>query len=214
MSERLVDQSGRELGPRAAETRRRLLDATEELLAERPLRELRVIDVARRVDTSPATFYQYFESLEDAVVHLAERATEDMPPIVAEIRAGFEPPDDLPRARRIVEAFITHWDAHRAVLRVRNLASEEGDARFRAVRRIAHGPVIEALAEQVQRAQAAGRVARESRPAAAAAALAAILGRLAAYHAELRTFGVTREHRVETSARILLQTAAGRSAQG
>ena len=209
MTEKLVDQSGRALGPRAAETRQRLLDATEALLATRPLRELRVIDVARREGSSPATFYQYFEDLEAAVVELAERAALEVPPIVAEIRGELAGDAGLARARRIVEAFIAHWDAHRAVLRVRNLASEEGDKRFLEVRRRVHGPVIEALAEQVRRGHAAGRVAREIHPEAAAAALAAILERLAAYHAELRAFGVTREHLVETSARILLRTLTG-----
>jgi len=114
--------------------------------------------------------------------------------------------------RDIVEAFVAHWDAHRAVLRVRNLASEEGDARFLRVRRRVHGPVIEAFAEQVRRSQAAGRVAPEIHPYAAAAALAAILERLAAYHSALRALGVTREHLVETSARILLRTLTGTAA--
>jgi AcrR family transcriptional regulator len=205
----LVDQSGRPLGPRAAETRRRLLDATEALLAERPLRELRVIDVARRVGTSPATFYQYFEDLEDAALRLAERAAEEMPAIVAEIRGAWDGDDALARARRIVEATIAHWDAHRAVLRVRNLRSEEGDPRFLALRRRVHGPVIEAFADAVRRAQGAGRVAAAVHPGAAGAALAAILERLAAYNAELRVFGVTREHLVETTARIVARTVTG-----
>jgi len=209
---KLVDQSGRTLGPRAAETRQRLLDATEELLATRKLRDLRVIDVARRVGTSPATFYQYFEDLEAAVLQLAERAALEVPAIVAEIAGSFDGAAGLPRARRIVEAFVAHWDAHRAVLRVRNLASEEGDARFLRVRRRVHGPVIEAFAEQVRRSQAAGRVAPEIHPYAAAAALAAILERLAAYHSALRALGVTREHLVETSARILLRTLTGTAA--
>jgi AcrR family transcriptional regulator len=194
------------------ETRQRLLDATEALLATQALRDLRVIDVARRVGTSPATFYQYFDDLEDAVVRLAERAAEEVPAIVEEIRGGFDGPEGLERARRVVAAFIAHWDAHRAVLRVRNLASEEGDARFLEVRRRVHGPVIEALADQVRRGQQAGRVAAEIHPYAAAAALAAILERLAAYHAELGAFGVTREHLVETSARILVRTLTGRAA--
>ena len=44
----LVDQAGRPLGPRALKTRRRILEATTALLDEKPLRELRVIDIARR----------------------------------------------------------------------------------------------------------------------------------------------------------------------
>jgi AcrR family transcriptional regulator len=205
----LTDQSGRALGPRAAETRRRLLDATAALLAERPLRELRVMDVARRAGTSPATFYQYFEDLEGAVHRLAERAADELPAIVSEIRGSWGDAEALARGRRIVAAFVAHWDAHRAVLRVRNLRSEEGDPRFLAVRRRVHGPVIEALADVVRASQRSGRVAPEIHPAAAAAALAAVLERLAAHHVELRAFGVTREHLVETTARIVVQTLTG-----
>jgi AcrR family transcriptional regulator len=203
---KLIDQSGRPLGPRAAQTRGRLLDATEELLTERGLRDLRVIDIARHIGSSAATFYQYFGGLEDAVVQLAERAADEMPEIVAEIAGSWEGDAALPRARRIVDAFIRHWDRHRAALRVRNLASEEGDARFMAARRRAVGPVIEALAEQVRRAQATGL-----HPYAAAAACGAILERLAAYHGELEAFEVSREDLVESSARILTRTLTRRS---
>ena len=206
---RPIDQSGRPLGPRAEQTRSRLLDATEELLTERGLRELRVIDIARRVGSSPATFYQYFGDLEDAVVKLAERAADEMPAIVAEIEGSWEPDDALPRARRIVDAFIRHWDRHRAALRVRNLASEEGDIRFMAARRRAVGPVIEALAERVRRSQSAGAVSDGLHPYAAAAACGAILERLASYHAELEAFDVSREQLIESSARILVRTLTG-----
>ncbi len=40
--------------------------------------------------------------------------------------------------------------------------------------------------------------------------MGAILERLAAYHRELETLGVTRDDLVETCARILHQTVAGR----
>ena len=40
----------------------------------------------------------------------------------------------LERARRLVDGFLLYWDDHRAVLRTRNLAAQEGDQRFRDVR--------------------------------------------------------------------------------
>jgi hypothetical protein len=43
-------------------------------------------------------------------------------------------------------ATFYHWDAHRPVLLLRNLAAEEGDRRFQKVRRRALAPVIERLA--------------------------------------------------------------------
>ena len=57
------------------------------------------MDVARRVGTSPATFYQYFEDLEDAALRLAERAAEEMPAIVAEIRGAVATGPQRSRAR-------------------------------------------------------------------------------------------------------------------
>ncbi len=45
----LCDQGGRPLGPRDQTTRVRILDATVVLLGEKPMRDLRVIDIARRI---------------------------------------------------------------------------------------------------------------------------------------------------------------------
>jgi AcrR family transcriptional regulator len=207
----LVDQSGRALGPRARNTRQRLLEATGSLLAKRPLRELRVVDIAREVGTSPATFYQYFEDVEDAVLELARAASAEMPAVRELIDGAWTGRAGLERAHRIVDAFIHHWDRHHAVLRVRNLASDEGDPRFQRVRTESLAPILDALARQVEASRRAGSIRDDVHPHAAAAALAAILERLAAYHRELEHLGVTREDLVRTSARILYRTVTGRS---
>ncbi len=204
-----VDQNGRVLGPRALHTRQRLLDATKTLLDRRSLRELRVVEIARKVGTSPATFYQYFRDVEEAVLALAEQAGEDVPAVVEMITGPWKGKEGLENARAIVDAFIRHWDENRAVLRVRNLASEEGDVRFQRVRRRTLSPVIEMIAAQVQKGKDAGRIHHDINPHAAAAALAAILERLAAYHKEIEGFGMTRADLVETCARILTQTVTG-----
>jgi len=208
----LVDQSGRVLGPRAQETRQRLLDATSSLLAEQSLRELRVIDIARKIGAAPATFYQYFKDVEGAVLTLADQASDEMPAVITLIEGDWEGEAGMERARSVVDVFIAHWDAYHAILRVRNLAADEGDVRFRAVRARAMRPVIAALASRVAAAQAAGKLRSGDHPHAAAAAMAAILERLAAYHRELEVFGVTREDLVETSAHILYRTLTGESA--
>ena len=70
-------------------------------------------------------------------------------------------------------------------------------------------PVIQALAAKIAEMQLEGLARSSDHPHAAAAAMAAILERLAAYHRELEIFGVTRDHLVETSASIVLQTVAG-----
>ena len=205
-----VDQSGRPLGPRAQRTRQRLLDAAAQLMGERGVRDISVVEIARSAGTSPATFYQYFKDVPEATLRLAEQAALEMPALVDLIDGSWRGREGLANARVRVDAGVRHWDAHHAVLRLRNLAAEEGDRRFQRARRVALAPVLDRLAKRVAESQAEGRVSRELHPYAAAAALAAILERLAAYHKELEVFGATRDHLVETCARILVQTVTGR----
>lgn len=207
MSRGVVDQSGRTLGSRALQTRSRLLEATQKLLGEQKLRDLRVIDIAREVGTSAATFYQYFRDVEDAVLCLAEETSDEMPRMLELIAGSWRGPAGLSKARTLVEAFIDHWDEHRAVLRVRNLASDEGDQRFQELRERTMQPVLEELARAIREHR--GAEGAQGHPHAAAAAMAAILERLAAYHAELEVFGVTREDLIESSTHILHRTVTG-----
>ena len=72
MSEPALASDGRVIGERAQRTRRRLLDATAALLDERGALGLRVVDITRSVGTSPATFYQYFSDVEEAILVLAD----------------------------------------------------------------------------------------------------------------------------------------------
>jgi AcrR family transcriptional regulator len=207
---RLVDQSGRPLGPRAVATRRRLLEATEALLDERRVREVSVVEIARRAGTSPATFYQYFKDVEEATLELAREAAAEVHEALEPLRGDWRGARGLDAARALVEAFVRRWDDHHAVLLFTNVAAEQGDRRFRKVRIQAMHPLIDALAAKV-------RETREGRtegvhPVAAAAALASILERLAAYHEELESLGVERAELVETVARMLHQTVTGKGA--
>jgi AcrR family transcriptional regulator len=204
-----LDQNGRELGPRALQTRQRLLDATAQMLAAQSVRDVSVVDIARAAGTSPATFYQYFKDVTEATLNLAERAADELPEMLEIVSGSWDGEAGLERARGLVDAFVRHWDVHRAVLLVRNLAADEGDRRFLRVRHRAMTPVLARLAEQVSAGQRAGRVDGAIAPQAAAAALGAILERLAAYHRELEMVGVSREDLVETCARIVLQIVRG-----
>jgi len=200
---------GRALGKRGAATRRRLLDATAKLLETHGVRDLRVVDIAREVGTSPATFYQYFREVEDAVLALSAEVGEDLAPLKELLARPWDDERGLASARELVDAFVGYWDTHRAVLRTRNLAAQEGDQRFRDSRNKALRPLREGLARKVEDAQRNGRVASEITPMAAAAALAAMMERMAAFHVELEMWGVERTDLVETTARIVYQTVTG-----
>ena len=196
---------GRALGKRGAATRARLLDATGQLLESNGLRDLRVVDIAREVGTSPATFYQYFRDVEEAVLALAEAVGEQATPLVELLEPRWSGEAGLERARQLVDGFLRYWDDHRAVLRTRNLAAQEGDQRFRDVRNASLRPITEGLSRKVAENQVKGLA-----PYAAAAALVAMMERMAAFHGDLEAYGATRADVVETTARIVFQTVTGR----
>jgi len=188
------------------------MDATAELLAERSVLDLSVVDIARRADASPATFYHYFENVEEVVLALADRAIEEMPAVLQLIQGVWRGQEGLARARAVVDAFLEHWDAHHPVLQLRNVLADRGDRRFMRVRRDALGPVLDALAGRIEEARAEGRVSESVHPWAAAAGMGSLLERLAAHQSELAVRGVSRDDLRETCARILYQTVTGRSA--
>ncbi len=208
----LVDQHGRELGPRALRTRERLLEATRALLSERSVRDVSVVEIARKASTSPATFYQYFKDVSEATLWLAEAAADEMPAVLERIEGDWRGLAGLETARAVARGFVDHWDAHRSVLLLRNLYSDEGDGRFTNVRQRSLEPVIERLAAKIRENQEAGSVAPGLHPGAAAAAMASVLEKMAAYQKEIEYFGVGREDLIESSARILHQTVAGSAA--
>jgi len=207
-----VDQSGRTLGPRALNTRRRLLDATVALLDSSSVRDISVVEIARRAGTSPATFYQYFKDVGEATLRLAEEAADEVPAVIELIDGSWRGQKGMETSRSITDAFIRHWDSYRSVLLVRNLAADEGERRFQKVRRRALRPILESLAGKIEECQPDAVTSGDVHPLAAAAALAALLERLAAYHKELEPIGVTREALVENCARIIYQTITGRLA--
>jgi AcrR family transcriptional regulator len=210
----LFDQSGRPLGPRAQETRRRLLDETRAELALRPLRELSVVEIARRAGTSPATFYQYFKDLTEAALCLAREVELGMPAVVAAVDGPWDEARGPTTAREVVRAFVALWDAHHAVLLLRNLASDQGDERFRRVRIDSQRALLRRIAERIDASVRAGELPRDTQSLAAAAAMVSLLERVAAHQRGLEPFGVSRDAFLETTARILYQTVTGRVARG
>ena len=214
----LVDQAGRPLGPRALRTRRKILEATVALLAEKPMRDMRVIDIARRIGSSPATFYQYFKDVEDVVLHLAGQMKESTPELVELIAGDWEGRAGHDRGRKIANLVIEHWEKYAPVLRARNNASDEGNLPLRAERMAAMMPLVEAFREAIARAQAAGQSQRDPEPVSrdagawdggsidplvGATAITSCLERLSMYHGWIAELGGSREAIVETTASLM-----------
>ncbi|MET0137979.1 MAG: hypothetical protein ABW192_06325 [Sphingobium sp.] len=84
------------------------------------------------------------------------------------------------RAVDMTDHYLRYWDEHRALMRTRNLAAEEGDERFMTVREDSIRGLILAMADKIERAQHDGRVSRRIFPYASAGAVLMMLKRLGA----------------------------------
>jgi AcrR family transcriptional regulator len=210
-TEPALASDGRIIGARAHRTRRRLLDATAKLLEERGALGVRVVDITREVGTSPATFYQYFPDVEEAILVLADEATDDIQSLRPFIATPWSDGDcdGVGQVQAFVTAFMEYWDRNRVILRVRDLRAEEGDDRFWAARRRGYAAIIPELTNKIEEAQASGRVSKELNSYAAAAAAMAMLERLLTYRSVFRRRGVTKEAMAATLAAILYETVTG-----
>jgi AcrR family transcriptional regulator len=181
---------GRVPGRRGRATRQRLLECTAEMLRTSSYRALKVIDIARGAGTSPATFYQYFGDVEDAILVLAQEMALDSERLVRLVaegtwkgRAGYR------TALELTDAFFAFWDQHRPVIRVVDLGAEEGDRRFRKIHLELLNNVTVQLAQTIKGIQAeGGNVGVDA--LAQAGMLVATLANVAAHQHSFEAWGI------------------------
>lgn len=204
-----IATDGRTIGERAKATRRRLLEATTKLLERDGLSDLRLVDITREIDASPATFYQYFADMDAALLALAQEASEDTPKILATLDTPWSKPSHFPHAMEFVAVYLAHWEAHGTVLRVRNLKAEENVPEFRRARSRALLPILERLAKMTTESANANRLAADTDAIATASAILAMLERLTAYQVELAQRGTTPDALQATLGRIAFKLVSG-----
>ncbi|MFH8366139.1 TetR family transcriptional regulator [Streptomyces sp. NPDC018031] len=186
---RTVD--GRVAGRRGQATRQKLLDCLGEMLSTSPYRDVKVIDVARKAGTSPATFYQYFPDVEGAVLEIAEEMAKEgaaLTDLVSERswagKSGYQTAEDL------VDGFLAFWRKNDAILRVIDLGAAEGDKRFYKIRMKVLNAVTNSLTDSVKELQAKGKIDKEVSPAAVSGSLVAMLAAVASHQKGFQTWGV------------------------
>jgi AcrR family transcriptional regulator len=197
-------------GRRGRATRQRLLESARELLETTAYRDLKVVDIARAAGTSPATFYQYFPDIETAMLALARdladvggRALRDL---VAQ--GDWSPACAFATAQALAEGYLEFWEQHRALIGVIDLATLEGDLRFREIRTALLSGATEALQAAISGGVAAGRLPEDTDPRASSGVLVSMLAHVAAHR---RGFGGrgTPEHTLrDAMARVIAWSVA------
>jgi AcrR family transcriptional regulator len=202
---------GRVPGRRGQLTRQKLLDCTAEMLRTRSYRDLKVVDIAREAGTSPATFYQYFPDVESAIVVLADEMVATGVEQFADLvtanswkgKAGYQGAEDL------AGAMLAFWDQHQAVLRVVDLANDEGDRRFANIRNRLLNDLNNALAAAAKEHQKAGKGQPDIAPDAIAGVLVAMLAHVSAHRLGFEFWGVRSDDLQSTMARIVFWSITG-----
>ncbi len=218
---------GKVPGKRGQATRRRLLEHTGDLIRTTPWRSIRVIDIARAAGTSPATFYQYFENVEQAILVLSEELVDGAGALAELVEGDWSERGGWATARQVVDGFMDYWEHNRAVFRVVELANVEGDLRFQGLRVRALNEVTVALAKVITLTRASSSASSPSSPTspsargaalglsgsdpmAVAATLVSMLAHVAAHRFGYEFWGIRTASMSDVEARLLYWAVTGR----
>jgi AcrR family transcriptional regulator len=210
--ELIATTDGRVPGRRGRATRQRLLECTTELLVATPWRSIKVIDIARQAGTSPATFYQYFENVEAAITVLAEELVEGVGVLAGLVDGDWSEEASWTTAVAVVEGFMDYWERNRAVFRVVELTTVEGDLRFQGLRVRALNAVTVTLARLIATHGEGSGSPAGSDPMAAAGTLIAMLAQVAGHRYGFEFWGIRTASLVDSQARFLHWSVTGRGA--
>src|SRR3954454_2101765 len=104
----------RRTSDRSAQTRRRIVDAVRELLAEGSFHERTVEQVADRAGVSRATLYQHFRSRLELIDAICDTMGQN--PALLELREHVELPDPVAALSDTIAYAVRFWASEDAVL--------------------------------------------------------------------------------------------------
>jgi AcrR family transcriptional regulator len=207
--EELRAADGRVPGRRGRATRQKLLEQTAEMLQTTSYRELKVVDIARGAGTSPATFYQYFPDVEAAILVLSEELTLEGIAVSDLARGSWKGKAGYQTAADLVGGFLDFWEKYRALLRVVELATLEGDQRFRSVRTRFTTKLTEALTETIESFRKDGKHPVDLDAQATAGVLVSMLAHVAAHRYGFEFWGIRTDDTQRSMTRIVYTTVTG-----
>ena len=167
-------------GRKGKETRRQLLDATRKLLSVASPLSISAVSISREANTSPATFYVYFNDVEDILWALCEMVSEDTSNLFhshAYLRDDERLDDE---ALEFVRGYCDIWAQHGPLLLYRNMEADRGNRRFnQLVLRVAL-PILEGLTDRIVEASPPDRATSRRDANAEAVVFISAIDRIAA----------------------------------
>jgi AcrR family transcriptional regulator len=215
LDEAMRAADGRVPGRRGRATRQKLLEQTEAMLQTTSFRDLKVVDIARGAGTSPATFYQYFPDVESAILMLAEEMAISGTSLADLVRGqSWKGRAAFPTSEVLVEGVLEFWEDHRPVLRVVDLATDEGDQRFHQIRVRMLNELTVALVEVIEELKRTSKHPDDLDPMATAGVLVSMLAHVAAHRYGFEFWGIRTDDLKRSMARVVYSTVTGQRPPG
>jgi len=138
-----------ELGRKGKETRRSLMQAARVLIEGQSPLNITAAAISKQAGTSPATFYVYFDNVEDVLWTLCDAITDDTSDLFTDhafLRDDTRLADD---ALTFVRGYSDIWARHGPLMLYRNMEADRGNKRFyQLVLRIGL-PILEGLTDRI-----------------------------------------------------------------
>jgi AcrR family transcriptional regulator len=203
----VTNKHGQSMGRKGLETRQRIMDAARKMLKSSSPVQLTVVSIAKAAKSSSATFYLYFEDVRGLLLVLSEEAEADMHVVHEVLDEPWDPQFlDLEHASRVVQAYVSVWDQHREVLRIRNLEADRGDSEFENIRLRTSVRIVSRFGEHIFAAYPSDTTLTYTDAMAEASVLVAAMERLAATDLDSVNRGVGTEAMWQGMTRIIAQT--------
>jgi AcrR family transcriptional regulator len=196
-------------GPKGNRTRRRIMDATARMLAERPFADIRITEIARAAGIVQPNFYTYFANIEEVILAVAGEVSVDSLGVYLE--PDWDGEAGLVHARQLVEAAIELWLQHRGVFSIVGVLADKRHGEFAAARVRQMRVIYKSFEAKVRKAQTEGRIDAAVTPRLVGYECVSIIASTGQKYELLMASGFTHDQLVETTARLLHSIATGRA---
>ena len=136
-------------GRKGKETRRQLMEATRKLLAVASPLSISAVAISREANTSPATFYVYFNDVEDILWALCDMISEDTSNLFLGHDYLRDPAKLEDHALEFVRGYCDIWAHHGPLLLYRNMEADRGNRRFYQLVLRVGLPILEGLMDRI-----------------------------------------------------------------
>ena len=206
----ITSKNGQPLGNKGMETRLGLMAAARRLMERMSPLNITAAAISKEAGTAAATFYVYFDDVEDILWAMCDQIAQDTTDLFADDRVLRETGRLEEDALAFVKAYSEIWSRHGPLLLYRNLESDRGNIRFnQLVTRIAL-PILRALTDRIVATCPPDKPMTRSEANAEAVVIVAALDRIAAALHLYPEDSLTPDVLQRAEARVLARLLRGR----